>query len=249
MSSSGRRVWFALTVLVAAACLGLALWQLGRRADRRAENQLAVAGREGPVLDLASAGSGEPREHRRVVARGGFDYSAQVILRGHLLTGAPGVHVVTPLRLAGSDSAVLVNRGFVPAADGATPDFPIPEEPGDSVVRGIAYQVPVDADGGSPVTGGRGTSWRRLDLAAMRSHLPYPVLDVYILAEPDTARRGWPRRVEPPALGEGRHLSYALQWLGIGAAVLGFGFFFVLGIGRGTPGLAPPPPPPGPGAS
>ena len=33
------------------------------------------------------------------------------------IEGAPGVHLVTPLRLAGSDTAVLVLRGFVPAAD------------------------------------------------------------------------------------------------------------------------------------
>ena len=243
MSAFRQRLWFAITVLVSAGCLGLAAWQLGRRAERRAENARAVAGREQPVLDLLQGSPGTDRSQRRVLARGVFDHGEQIILRGHLLTGAPGVQVVTPLRLLGSDSAILVNRGFVPAADGATPDFPVPEEPGEVVIAGIALDVPSTSDGGQPVTGTRGTSWRRLDLAAIRSRLPYPVMDVYVLAEPDTGRRGWPRRVEPPALGEGKHLSYALQWIGIAVAVFGFGLFFVLGVGRGAVALAPPAPP------
>lgn len=244
MSDFGRRAWFTLTVLVALGCWGLSLWQLGRRADRRAQNQAAIAGRQRPILDLLETNEAEDRRQRRVVARGTFDYDAEIILRGHLSTGAPGVHVVTPLRLAGSDSAVLVNRGFVPAADGATPDQAVPSEASADPIEGIAIAVPEDHEGGNQVTGARGTSWRRLDLAAVRASVPYPLLDIYILASPDTARRGWPRRIEPPPLGEGNHLSYALQWLGIGAAVLGFGLFFVLGIGRGELQRGPPAPPP-----
>ncbi|MDZ4673321.1 MAG: SURF1 family protein [Gemmatimonadota bacterium] len=248
MSSFSRRAWFSITVMVTLACLALSLWQLGRRTERRTQNALAIAGRGRPLLDLRETNHGEDRRQRRVVAGGSYDYSAEIILRGHLLTGAPGVHVVTPLRLAGSDSAVLVNRGFVPAADGATPDFPVPIEAGTGPLRGLGVAVPSDGDGGSPVTGSRGTSWRRLDLAAMRARVPYPLLDVYLLAEPDTARRGWPRRIEPPPLSEGNHLSYALQWLGIGVAVIGFGLFFVLGIGRGAVQSGPPAPPPIPEA-
>lgn len=249
MSAIRSRLWFTVTVLVSAGCLGLAAWQFGRRAERRAENARAVAGRAQPVLDLLHTPPGTDRSQRRAVARGVFDHSGQIILRGHLLTGAPGVQVVTPLRLLGSDSAVLVNRGFVPAADGATPDFPVPEEPGEVVIAGIALDVPSTSEGGQPVSGTGGTSWRRLDLVAIRNRLPYPVMDVYLLAAPDTARRGWPRRVEPPALGEGKHLSYALQWIGIAVAVFGFGLFFILGVGRGTVALAPPAPPSPPGTA
>ncbi len=249
MSAFRRRFWFGVTVVVASGCLGLATWQLGRRNERRAENARAIAGREQPVLNLLETPAGTDRSQRRVVARGVFDHSEEIILRGHLLTGAPGVQVVTPLRLAGSDSAILVNRGFVPAADGATPDFPVPGEPGEVVIAGIALDVPSTSDGGQPVTGSRGTSWRRLDLAELRARLPYPVMEVYLLASPDTARRGWPRRVEPPALGEGKHLSYALQWVGIAVAVFGFGLFFILGVGRGAVALAPPAPPPPPGSA
>jgi len=237
-----RGLWFALTLLVGSACVGLGFWQLDRLAQRRAANAVAIAGRERPLLDLGTP-TQEGRAQRRVMARGVFDHAEEIILRGHLLTGAPGVHVVTPLRLTGSDSAVLINRGFVPAADGAAPEAPVPEEPGAVAIEGIALPVPITEDGGRPAERAGRTSWRRLDLEAVRARLPYPVLDVYVLATPDTARRGWPRRVAPRPLDEGPHLSYALQWFGIASAVLAFGIFFVLGVGRGSAAAVPPAPP------
>jgi surfeit locus 1 family protein len=238
----GRRIWFGVTVVVAAGCLGLALWQFGRRADRLAENRIAVAGRGLPVLDLAQP-TQEPRAQRRGIARGTFDHGQEIILRGRLLTGAPGVHIVTPLRLTEGDSAVLVHRGFMPAADGAVPELAIPEERGAVTIEGIIMPVPSSGDGGRPVEHRGRPTWGRLDRDALRARLPYPLKDVYLLAQPDTSRRGWPRRVEPPPLDEGPHLSYALQWLGIGAAVFGFGVFFILGIGRRSSTPAPPGPP------
>lgn len=242
----GRQFWFAVTVVVAGGCLVLSGWQLSRRAERLAANRLALAGRELPVLDLTQPGVG-PRLGRRGVARGTYDHSGEIVLRGHLLTGAPGVHIVTPLRLAGTDSAIMVNRGFVPAADGAVPDVVVPEEPGEVSVEGIVLAVPITEDGGAQVEHRGRTTWRRMDLVALRSRLPYPLMDGYLLASPDTSRRGWPRRVEPLPLDQGPHLAYAVQWLGIGGAVLGFGLFFILGIGRGAAANVPPAPgPPAP---
>lgn len=240
----GRRVWFGVTVMVGLGCLGLAGWQLGRRSDRLMANRVALAARELPVIDLSRPGS-EPRAQRRGIARGRYDHSRELILRGHLLTGAPGVHIVTPLRLAGSDSVVLVNRGFMPANDGAVPSGEIPREDGEVEIEGILLPVPATEDGGQPVEHRGRITWRRLDLAALRAGLPYPLMDTYLLAGTDTSRRGWPRRVEPLTLGEGPHLNYALQWLGIGAAIFGFGLFVILGIGR-RPSTPVPPGPPAP---
>lgn len=242
----GRSIWFGVSVVVAASCVGLGLWQLDRRAERLERNAEATAGRSLPPLDLNAAGGTVPAQ-RRVVVRGEFDHSAQLILRGHLWMGAPGVHVVTPLRLAGSERALLVNRGFVTAADGVTPDSPVPLEPGAVVLEGIVVPVPVAGDGGQPAEHAGRVSWRRLDLPTLRDRLEYPLLDVYLLPETPNPAGPWPRRVEWPGLDEGPHLSYALQWFGIAAAVLAFGLFFVLGLGRSsgaTEQVAPPPPVP-----
>lgn len=239
----GRSIWFGLTVVVAASCVGLGFWQLDRRAQRLERNAEATVGRSLAPLDLNTAG-GEVQAQRRVVVRGVFDHGAQLILRNHLWMGAPGVHVVTPLRLAGSNRTLLVNRGFVTAADGVTPDSPVPEEPGEVVLEGIVVPVPATGDGGQPAGREGQVSWRRLDLPTLRARLEYPLLDVYLLPETPNPAGPWPRRVEWPGLDEGPHLSYALQWFGIATAVLAFGLFFVLGLGRGRAAerVAPPAP-------
>ena len=239
----GRSIWFGVTVVVATACLGLGLWQLDRRAQRQARNAEAITGRSLPPLDL-NASETDPEPQRRVIVRGEFDHTAELILRGHLWRGAPGVHVVTPLRLSGSDRVILVNRGFVPAADGATPDAPVPPEPGEVMLEGIVAPVPVTAEGGQPAGRDGQTSWRRLDLAALRERLGPTLHGVYLLPATASAVGPWPRRVEWPGLDEGPHLSYAIQWFGIGGAVLAFGLIFVLGLGKrpAAEQIVPPPP-------
>lgn len=239
----GRTGWFMVTLVVSALCIGLGFWQLDRRSQRLERNAAALSGRELPAVDLNGA-AGIGLAQRRVTARGTFDHTRQIILRGHLWLGAPGVHVITPLRLSGSDAAVLVNRGFVPSADGATPDTPVPEEAGEITLEAIAVPVPATGDGGQPVERAGQVSWRRMDLPTLRERLPYPLLDVYLLPTTPSAAGPWPRRADPPRLDEGPHLSYAIQWFGIAGAVLAFGVVFVLGVGRRREAadLVPPPP-------
>ena len=91
-----------------------------------------------------------------------------------------------------------------------------------------------DRGDGAPLRHGSHETWKSLDLRAMRSRLPYPLAQVYLIAEPDsggaehTVRgRVYPFRAEPPPLAEGPHLMYAVQWFGIAAAVAAFAFIFV----------------------
>jgi surfeit locus 1 family protein len=223
---------FTLTLAVAAVCVALGLWQGRRLAERRAVNHVALERRGLPPVDLNIARGPSLEPQRMATATGWYDHDHAFILRGRVEREVPGVQVVTPLRLAGRAEAVLVNRGFVPAADAATP------EPGainrvDSVtVRGIVLEVPVSADTGARLEFRGGVSWRRLDLHAARALLPYPVLDVYVhVTDPEPRPAGGPRHPVPavlPALDDGPHLSYMIQWFGIAAAALGFGIVFVL---------------------
>lgn len=183
---------------------------MGRLRERRTANAAALAQRAQPEVPV-SALRGE-RSNRRVRAAGSFDRAYEVVIRGQAYREAPGVHVVTPLRLEGSDSAVLVNRGFVPAADGATADLEEAGEPGRVELTGIAFELAAAADGGQPVTSRGQTTWRRLDLAAIRAQTPYPVMDVVIVRGPPDTAGPYPRRVPPPALSDGPHLNYAIQW-------------------------------------
>lgn len=210
MSPRVRYLTLVFLLAAAAVCVRLGAWQLSRLTERRATNAAALAQRTRPEVPVTGL-QGE-RSNRRVRAAGSFDRAYEVVIRGQAYREAPGVHVVTPLRLEGSDSAVLVNRGFLPAADGATADLEDAGEPGPVEVAGIAFEVGSAPDSGQPVTSRGQTTWRRVDLAAVRARTPYPVMDVVIVRGPPDTAGPYPRRVPPPALSDGPHLNYAIQW-------------------------------------
>lgn len=234
-----RIVLFALCVLLAAACLGLGVWQLGRLSNRRATNREARAERALPMLVSEGSAGPELRPNRRARLSGQLDEAREFLLRGRVVEGVPAIQVVTPLRRSSTDTAVLVNRGYVPAPDAVNPGAVTWSESGRQSFTGVLFPVPNRGDGAPLAHAGRET-WKSLDWSAMRARLPYPIAPVYLVAEPDsgagaahtTRGRVYPFRAELPPLDEGPHLMYAIQWFGIAAAVMAFGVVFVL---RGGP--------------
>lgn len=236
-----RRIFlFALTLIVGATAFGLGFWQVGRLLKRRATNAVAIAGRALPPI-VTDSGSAPPlASNRWARLTGELDPSHEFVIRNRLVRGVPAVQIITPLRLPGRDSAVLVNRGYVPAPDAVDPGSAKWGEPGQRPFRGVLLPMP-DRGDGAPVSWHDKETWQSLDLTAMRARLPYPIVEVYLLAQIDSSEGSahtlngtvYPFRAEIPPTDEGPHLSYAIQWFGIGLAVLAFGVVFIwLGVGR-----------------
>lgn len=246
--SSGRRILLVLSLAAGLGAASLGVWQLRRLLARRAWNAAAMAARELPEVDLTAASLPPGANYRRVRLAGRFDFSHEIAIRGRLLRGTPGIQVITPLRIPGRDTAILVHRGFVPTSDAGLPaTTAFYSEPDSTVLAGIALTVPDEGDGG-PLDTDRGRTWHRLDLSAIRRATPYPVGPHYVIMDADTLHtrehtlRGHslPIRIEPPPLDDGPHLSYAIQWFMIGGAALGFGLVFVRrGPRRGPDDLTP----------
>jgi surfeit locus 1 family protein len=216
-------------LLSAALFVRLGFWQVTRLSERRAANQAALAARAKPVLQLVARGSGEAQDPagRWVEAAGVYDHEHEVVLRGQSFEGSPGVHLVTPLRQAASDTAVLVLRGFVPTPDAVRVPTDSLVERGVVRVRGLAAAI--GSGGGQPVDHAGRTTWARLDLEALRQRLPYPLSPVVVRQTPDSSLPPSPRRLAPPQPSDGPHLYYAIQWfLFAGMAVA----FAVLVVGR-----------------
>ena len=53
--------------------------------------------------------------YRRITARGRYEPQFQILIDNRTHNGQAGYHVVTPLRVEGSDIRLLVNRGWIPA--------------------------------------------------------------------------------------------------------------------------------------
>jgi surfeit locus 1 family protein len=236
---SSRSDWLAgLALLLAAAiCARLGVWQLARLHQRRAANQEILRARAEPPISLDQPGRRDSAAlaHRWMTVTGRYDRRHQLVLRGQSYLGTPGVHVVTPLRPRGSDTAVLVIRGFVPAADGARAELDSLDEPGERRVTGLAE--PIGSGGGKAIALGRQSTWARLDLPALVAALPYPILPLAILQTPDSTLPRYPRRLAPPELDDGPHLSYVVQWFLFSALAVAFALVVVAkgGGGRRAP--------------
>jgi surfeit locus 1 family protein len=208
MRVSRRDVVGAIVALaVAIVCLRLGVWQLHRLAQRRATNAVVAARLALPPIDLRGQGIPADSAHeRRIVVRGVYDFARERVWPGRSFDGTPGVALVTPLRLT-DGSAVLVDRGWVPSPDAYHLDQTLYREPDTATVQGLGVIPPR----------GRGD----VDPSRLRDSLPYPLLP-FVVQQTGASplRQGLPRRWEPPALDNGPHLSYAIQWFSFAVIIV-----------------------------
>lgn len=217
-----------ITTIFSATCISLGLWQLRRLAWRKALNARVVERLAEPPVSASTLPRDSASLHyRRVLVKGAYDYAHQVRVIARTRNGSPGVNIITPVRMAGSDTALLVNRGWVYSPDASTVDLTKWRE-SDSV-DGTGYARPLSrALPGNPTLPDRPGAFRWLDPAALRAYLPYPVYPFAVVLEGDTAPKTHvPPRVPPPPLDEGPHRSYALQWFSFAAIAIVGTFFFL----------------------
>lgn len=225
MSALRRTMLLVTVLLVAAVTIALGRWQLRRLHARRASNAVLRAAQDRPPLELPDAVlKGAPIDSgRRMVARGHFDTTSQMVLRERVQDEAPGVQVVTPFVLDSDAGVLWVLRGFVRSPDAVTPPARIPlPVSGDTLISGLALALPVTTNGGQPLVYHGTTTWKRLDRATVASRRAGS-LAVYLLLAADSAHTGGLAVVPPTPFSDGPHLSYAIQWFGIALAVLVFG--------------------------
>src|SRR5215207_9404401 len=226
---TGRRLWMTLLVIFGALILGrLGSWQLDRLAQRRAFNSSLNTRMAQPALTLTGAIIDPAAlEYRRIEARGMYDPTQEIVLRNRELDGTPGVHILTPLRLSDSNTAVLVDRGWNPRdqADlAARSAFPAPT--GEVLVSGIARRSQENVGGPQDPPLGpdrkRLDAWFHVNIGSIQQQVGYPLLQIFIEQQPAPGDPALPRRVATADLGEGPHMGYAVQW---------FAFAIILVVG------------------
>jgi surfeit locus 1 family protein len=157
-----------------------------------------------------------------------------VILRNQAWENQLGVRLITPLKIAGTGQAILVDRGWVPYEDFTQGNLDQYQEPGIVRVEGIVRRSQARPDIGrmsDPTPepgGGRMDAFYLANVERISSQVSYPLLPAYIQQSEDPVRTALPYRSAPlPQITEGSHLGYAIQWFTF-AAILFFGYpFFV----------------------
>lgn len=227
------RRWLPATLVVIIGMVVLArlgIWQLDRLEQRRASNAQLMVVLDSPPLDLSNTTLPDDAtvlRNRQVVARGEYDYAHQMVLLVQNWQGRAGVHLITPLKLAGRQEAVLVDRGWIPNDEAVVDRASQFDEPGQVMVQGvIALPQHLPRQTTTSAAADWQREWYRVDVTAMQPSLPYPLLPIYIIQSPAPGDTELPFRQEPEIdLSEGPHLGYALQWF-IFSLILGVGYLY-----------------------
>lgn len=229
------RRWIGATIIVMigmAVMVRLGIWQLDRLEERRAANVVLAAVLAAEPLTL----TGEPLPEdlagladRKVAARGEFDLDRQVVLVVQNWNGRAGVHLITPFLIEGTDTAVLVDRGWIPQTAYETGQMAQYDEVGPIELDGtvaLSQKLSRYGDPNSEPTGPQ-TELYRVDVTQLQAQMPYDLLPIYVRQAP-IGNEAPPFRAEPEIdLSEGPHLSYAIQW-GLFTMILGIGYLIVV---------------------
>jgi surfeit locus 1 family protein len=211
-------------VLGVAVFMNLGMWQTqkGDRlaaelAQRALRTQLGFAPVGAALLDGPSA------QDMPMSVVGVYDAQHQIFLDNRQENGQPGVHVLTPLKIEGSNTRILINRGWVGWSQGRSV-LPVVATPaGQMQITGLAavpstkkfFLMPDHAEVQAKL-------WSRVDLPRFEKLLGHAFQPVVLQQTggdvPDTLVRHW----APPQDRVGTHRGYAFQWYGMAVALLVF---------------------------
>ncbi|MGF6273964.1 surfeit locus 1 family protein [Massilia sp. UYP11] len=236
-----RPVAFAAALVVAIIGILLGNWQQGRADHKTALQARQQARAAEPPLELTpSTRIGPDDEFRSVLLRGEFVAGWPVFLANRPMTtrsGAQsGFYLAMPFKIAGSDTHVLVLRGWLPRPPGAEygklPAFATPAGP--LVLKGRIVSTAgkvMELGEGPPLAPGALVQNLTPEALAAASGLtlqPFVVQQTQAAGRRDVLARDWPA----PSAGIDKHRGYAFQWYALAAlAVL---FYVITGFRRGS---------------
>ena len=204
-----------MALLACAGFASLGQWQ-ARRADEKRALGLALE-QAAKAAPIALAPGSSNVINKRVSARGTFLAHQTVLLDNKLRRGRPGYEVVTPMRLAGSDAHVLVNRGWIAAPPTRDVLPAIRTSAREQTVDGIALErLPQALQPGTPSRSRVRQNLVVADFAAETGLRLLPIVVEQHSQGDDGLLRDWPR----PDLGIEKHESYSLQWYSLAALVV-----------------------------
>lgn len=218
--------WFFLAATLVMTSLGVALgmWQLDRADQKIAlqrdrEQQSTKEPLAAQVL-LGEQTASEQLDvliHRRMVLKGEWLADQTVYLDNRQMNAKPGFFVVTPLRIEGSATHVLVQRGWVQRSftdRAALPRITTPSE----TVQVAGHLAPWPSrlyDFGGDQTG---SIRQNLNYDLYQKEIGVQLLGVTLLQSgppSDGLLREWPVVVS----GVEKHHGYAFQWFGLSGLI------------------------------
>ena len=225
--TQSRHRWLVAIVTLAALLLFVRLgwWQWQKSIQVQSQyDQYQARILQPPVVLGEGIRSASELEDLPVLVRGEYEGDQQFFLDNKQEQGVPGLHVITPLHIQGTNIRILVNRGWVAWGSSRTqlPNVPVPK--GLIEVEGIV-NVPSQKKFFGISNQELGSTERlrmRLDLQSYAAEHQYPIQPFLILQKNDKNQDGLVRHWEAPENRANMHRSYALQWMLISIALIIF---------------------------
>ncbi len=214
------------TLVLFPVLVSLGFWQLDRAAQKEAILAAHDRMEERAPLDVNhDRVDADDAWYRRAVAEGEFDASRQLLLDNQTHQRTVGYHVLTPYRLAGTDRAVLVDRGWIPLGESraALPEVTV-EQPLEQIRGHLDQGPPTGIRLGGMADGEQGWPLRiqYVDYGELERRLGYELLPVVLRLDaslPGGYVREW-RPQHPTGFGPERNRGYAVQWFALATALL-----------------------------
>jgi cytochrome oxidase assembly protein ShyY1 len=231
--------WLGLALLMAVAAtvmVGLGLWQLDRYHHRTEINTRIDDATNRPpsaLHDVLAPPTGDgvgaapaPEAAWSVVSvTGRYDEQHEILARLRTNGGTMGFEIITPLVLP-DGTAILVDRGWLPAPEGAATVAPsVPAAPsGEVVVVGRVHAPESRATAPEPFDGRYAV--RRVDPAMMSESIPYPLYGAYLTLQSQTPPADPAFVLIPPDhQNAAMNAGYVVQWWAFALLTLfGFGY-------------------------
>jgi cytochrome oxidase assembly protein ShyY1 len=207
--------YLVLTILFAAVCSGLGVWQLARRAEALAEIARVDANFDAPPVPVVDAlptleSFDESQKWLPVSLNGTYLTDEELLVRNRPLDINPGFEVLTPLRLV-DGSVLVVDRGWLPTGENQDAPDAVPAAPSGQVTVVARLKAGEPSLAGRTAHGNQIATINLTDIAKRVGEPTYTGAYGLLLSEvPAPAER--PVAVTRPVRDEGPHLSYAFQW-------------------------------------
>lgn len=224
-----RIVFIILYTLGLGLLFGLSVWQIQRGLDKQSVLELQA---DQQSLSLAA----QPKDWTSYVYQdtqlsGNWLPNHSLLLENRVSNGQVGFEVLTLFELERDHSRVLVNRGWVAAAEtGLVQNLPKPDA-GRTSIRGVIYSPDKGVTFGDAILPEAMQSkvWPKkslyIDLPMFEQAFASKMAPVILVLDeqaPAAFRKIWKAVVILPS----KHFAYAVQWFGLGLAFLVYGFIW-----------------------
>lgn len=219
------------TVVVMAICIQLGFWQYNKAQQKIAlqqqiEQGLAVQ----PVRLPEVVDDVENWRYKRVQFEGEYIPKYQILLDNRVNDNVVGYHVLTPMKVDGSQAYVFVNRGWI--AGSLNREVPVVETPvGKQTLQGdidFPLKKVFTLEGPAVKNKTWQSVWQHMNMQRYQDAVPFEVKPYIVRLEAGSEGGGFRRNWPIPKDRITVHLGYAYQWFGFALTL--FVIYIVLNL-------------------